>query len=221
MSRWNAIASSSPARRASLVMRGRHAIIGVSLFHTVGDRDRAAEQINSEFNTLAGELLFAMHVPADQQDMDMREYTSDPAGYAKKIAAARVIMMQSPLWSLWANVFSPIFSEWKRFYADQSSMSQFFTNWEEYEHWFDRLSNIRASIERQMKLTSPTPISLAQTLPGRIVEGGARALDKTGDLLSGTFDAIKYAIYAAVGLGTVAAGAMIVQNFRKSSRSSD
>ena len=146
-----------------------HAHVGISLFHTVGDRDRAVEQINTEFNVLTSELVQRM-------GGDPRDFVTDPQklldpAVAKRVSAAYEVLKRSRYYPFWVTVYEPIYSEWRRFYADQSSWTEFMTNWDEYEHWRDRLVRLRKSVEDQVgPLQSPGPVDLSKTLPGTVIE---------------------------------------------------
>jgi hypothetical protein len=201
------------------------ASVGISLFHTVGDRDRAVERINTEFHVLISELEHAMGV--DPNDLTFTAAYQRPAAFA----AAQKKKELSPLYPLWRDVVSPVYAEFRRFYADQSSWTQFVTNWEEYENWMNRFKALRSKASEVLKahgkdLTSPGPVALPTTLPGDILEAtgegikGAAGLAKRGAEGAGeaAMDAVKIAKYAAIGvlaIGGVIALTSVASHLRK------
>jgi hypothetical protein len=195
----------SPMRRAY----GRDALVGISLFHTVGDRDRAVEQINTEFVTLVSELAHKMGTDSKAITIDFAQMARDPINYWKRVQAATATMAKSPLYPLWRDVVSPVYAEWNKFYADQSSWREFMTNWEEYEHWFDRLKGLRNAVEAEVgPLHSPDPLKLSETLPAKVAR---KAAEGAGDVLN----IVKYAVYGGLALVGVIALSSVAQNLRK------
>jgi hypothetical protein len=91
-------------------------LIGGALFHTVGDRDRVVEQVDTEFAQLISELYRKMG--GDPDLLKISEAKRDPAGWAKRYKAAEQTISKSPLWK---DTVMPVWNEWKSFYNEQSS----------------------------------------------------------------------------------------------------
>lgn len=191
--------------------------VGISLFHTVGDRDRAVEQINTEFNVLTSELVQRM-------GGDPRDFVTDPQklldpAVAKRVSAAYEALKRSRYYPFWVGVYEPIYSEWRRFYADQSSWTEFMTNWDEYEHWRDRLMQLRRSVEDQVgPLKSPSPVDLSKTLPGTVIEEAGKHAKRVAEgaehAAKDTWSMVKVAIYGALAVGGLIAVASIGSHVR-------
>lgn len=172
--------------------------VGISLFHTVGDRDRAIEQINTEMHQIASELYTAMGV--DWRALVNRPPVSSAvvwAAYAKVLAEAEQKMRASKHWPIWRDVFNPVYEEWNRFYADQSSWNEFFTSWDEYEHWQDRIKALYSAIESQgLALRAPAPQDLPRTI-------WAQAEKKVEDIFGGVTTMLKVAVYGGLAVAGV------------------
>jgi len=179
--------------------QGRYAVVGISLFHTVGDRERALDQINTGFRTLNTEV------------MTMAGWNADPYHPA-----------EGPIWDWWSITGVPVMEEWQKFYADQwgSYSTRWASNWEEYERWQERLVTLRnAAVAHGLKLITPPPAPLGATLPGKIIDKTGCALDKAGhdieDTLTGLMKVLKYTVYGALGVGALVAVASVASNVRK------
>lgn len=208
------------AQRRGFVI-GAAPMVGITLFHTVGDRDRAVEQMNTEFNTLMNELYREMGV-ADLEALDPTKM-SDPkyvADFKRKADAAVAKMQASPLYALYHDVVSPFRDEWKAFYHDQSSWEEFKTSWETYENWDKRHKALRARVEDEIKhrggqVLAPVPGDLPETVwqeAGGAASKGAGAIARgAGDVLS----VVKYGVIAVIGIGAVVAVSSVVSNMKK------
>ena len=208
------------AQRRGFVI-GAAPMVGITLFHTVGDRDRAVEQMNTEFNTLMNELYREMGV-ADLEAIDPRKM-SDPkyvADFKKKADAAVAKMQASPLYSLYHDVVSPFRDEWKAFYHDQSSWEEFKTSWETYENWDKRHKALRARVEDEIKhrggqVLAPGPSDLPETVwqeaGGAVSKGAGTIAHGAGDVLS----VVKYGLFAVIGIGAVVALSSVAANVKK------
>jgi hypothetical protein len=199
--------------------------VGISLFHTVGDRDRAVEQMNTELVMTVSDLIGRMGVDPKVFVQDIAAMTRDPVGYVKRIQAARATMEKSPLYPIYRDTLSPFYDEWNKFYTDQSSWQEWLTNWDEYEHWADRVKAIRASVDSQLgqldhgPLASPTPGDLSTTLPGAIIDTTGRVIKKVGTAAEkgagDIWSMVKIGVYGALGIAGILAVTSIVQQVRK------
>ena len=179
------------------------ASVGLELFHTVGDRDRAVEQINTDLNMLVAEVYRAMGV--DSSVFDLAALSKDPVGYSRRAAAARAAMTKSPVYPLWRDVVSPVLSEWNHFYHDQSSWREWLTSWDEYEHWKDRLKRLRETVSKQVQLMSPEPVDLARTIWGQAGEAASEAALKVEAGVGDAWKIVKYGVIGALVIGGVVA----------------
>lgn len=197
--------------------------VGISLFHTVGDRDDAVKEINTAMVTLVSELLTRMGVDPNVLVVDVAKL-ADPA-HMQRVVAARKTMEASPLYPIWTAILQPAYDEWNKFAIEQSSWGErFATNWETYEHWQERVGELRAAVnsalkEHGQKLASAEPGKLQSSLPGTILDTGGRVVKRVGegaaDAASDTFNLVKYGIYAVLGIAGVIAVTSIVQQVRK------
>ena len=165
---------------ADLVTRRERALIGISLFHTVGDRERAVEQMSTDFAGTYGDLFTALGWRPDHPELDQT----------------------SPLYSFWVIDVKPTADEWGKFRDEQrdSYFARWSTSWEAYESWQERLNRLRDVIRARLgHMTSAEPVSL----PTAIL---ADAADATKKVVEKTLDVAKVATVAAIGVG----GALLV-----------
>lgn len=199
-------------------------VVGISLWHTVGDRDRAVEEVNTMMVMIVSELLAKMGVDPDVFKPNIAAWTRDPVGQKKRMDAAFAHMRKSRLYPIWAHTVSPIYEEWKAFYADQSDWEEWKTSWETYEHWVDRVKSLRDSVNQQLarfsndRLHTPDTGNLPTTLPGSI-------LDTTGDVIktvghgakegaSDIWGMVKFGVYGGLAIAGILAASSIVQQLR-------
>ena len=163
--------------------RGGDAAVGISLFHTVGDRERALDTLATGFATLQDEVMKAAG------------YQANPYKPAS-----------GTIWNWWQVVGVPTLNEWQAFHADQagSYWSRFSTNWETYETWQARLAQLRDLVENHgIKLASPPMVDLPKTLPGSVLDAAGGAVQAIGHVGH-------VALWGAVALGAAFAGVTIV-----------
>ena len=149
----------------SLYRRGQTAFkkrveVGAALYHTVGDRERALKQLNTEFRVLTNEV------------MTLAGWQADPYQEASGV-----------LWSWWKMVGVPVLEEWQAFFTSQMGNwgTRFATNWGVYEKWWKRLKGLRESVEEQgVKLNSPSPSELPTTI---LADVGSSIRKKGGDII--------------------------------------
>lgn len=119
--------------------------VGLALYHTVGDRERAIAQLSTQFATIANELLGSLGWTADHPTIDETQ-----AGYA---------------W--YHNVAVPILNEWQTFQARQTDSwwTRWATSWDVYELWMERLKNLRDAADHNgFSIKSPEPQDLMETI---------------------------------------------------------
>lgn len=173
-------------------------VVGISLFHTVGDRERAMDAINTDVRQLQNEV------------MAKAGYSADPYREAS-----------GPLWEWWKLAGIPIIEEWQKFYADMwdSYMSRWASSWETYENWQQRIKKLRGLTEARLReggdrLETPSPEDLPTTVWADVthtVKKGA------GDIWSGAGDVwslVKYGAWAVLGIGAIVALSSVASNLK-------
>lgn len=200
--------------------------VGISLLHTVGDRDRLVEQIDTEFGQLISELYRKMG--GDPALLNMSEMQKDPIGWAKRSKATEQVIKKSPIYPLWRDTVQPVFSEWKKFYSDQSSWEEFKTNWDEYEHWRDRVANLHAHVAREVArvmpdspLRTPAPSSAQTTIWADVEHKAESAADTAGKAAAGVGEVLKYGLYAALGIGALVAVSLVASSLKSGKNPAD
>lgn len=193
--------------------------VGISLFHTVGDRDRLVEQIQTEFGQLYNELWRKMG--GDPSILNTSEVKRDPVSWAKRFKAQEEIIKKSPIYPLYKDTFAPVYNEWKHFYNEQSSWEEFKTSWEMYTNWRDRLAALHTHISNEVRrlmpdeeIRTPSPSSAPETVweeAGGVVKRGASAVaGGIGDV----WKIAKVALYAGIAVGGVYVISKAVQTAR-------
>ena len=191
------------------------ALVGISLFHTVGDRDRLVDQVDTEFGQLYAELFRKMG--GDPSLLSSSGMYPDVAGWARRYQAAQAGIKHSPLYALWSDTVVPVWNEWKNFYKEQSSWEEWKTNWETYEGWRDRVAALHAHVASEV----------ARLLPGQPIRtpppsGAPRTVwEQAGCAISsGAGDAwkfAKYAAYAGLAIGGLFVVGKVVEGVRSKS----
>lgn len=170
-----AYAGGQMARAGRADRRHAHAetIIGASFYHTVGDRERALDQMATDFASLQNDIMM------------QAGWRADPYRAAS-----------GPLWDWWQSVGVPTMNEWQTFHANQTGswVTRWATNWETFEQWQDRLKRLRdLARSHGLTLASPEPVELPKTITQRAEEG-------IGGGLTSLWGILKMVLYAAIGI---------------------
>jgi hypothetical protein len=178
--------------------------VGLKLYHTLGDSDRATAQIDTEMNAIVDAIYRAMGVDPSiiRRKLTLEEMTKmskeDINAWKDHVLAAKAKAVQSPFWGFWDAAVSPIYAEWMQFRGDQKYYN-LFTSWEEYEKWLDRAKQLREAVKaRGIRIETPDPMDLTKTLPGAL-------LDKTGEAVMEFGKIAKWAVIGLLGIGGVVA----------------
>lgn len=151
--------------------------IGQELFHTVTDRERAITQLSTGFRALANDLA-----------VWLSSNTAHPA--ANTIAQ----------W--FAADVTPTLEEWNKFTAheNKSWWTKVATSWHTFEHWWDRLKQLRSLARAHgVSLQSTELVPLPKTIWQRSEEGkGSEAVAILGVLKIGALATLS--IMGAAGL---------------------
>jgi hypothetical protein len=150
--------------------------IGQALFHTVGDRERAIEQLSTGFQALVNDLAIWQST-----NMDHPEASSNA-----QWLAADVI---------------PTLDEWNTFVGHErkSWWTKLATSWETFENWWEKLKQLRALARAHgIILQSAEPQPLPKTIWEKTEEGkGSEPMAILGVLKIGALGAL--AIMGAAG----------------------
>lgn len=197
-----------------------YASVGLKLFHTPGDSDRATAQIDTEMNAIVDSVYLAMGVDPSviRRKFTIEETVKMPKedlnAWKDHVLAAKAKAVQSPFWGFWTTVVSPIYDEWMHFRGDQKYYN-LFTSWEEYEKWLERAKQLRATVEAKgIRVETPNPADLTKTLPGAALEAGGRAAEKAGEAIWEFGKIAKWAAIGALVIGGVVALSSVAHNLR-------
>jgi hypothetical protein len=185
--------------------------VGITLFHGISDRDTAAAQINTQIHTIKNAVLMAAGAdPAlvtEHGASTIEKWKSTPE-IMRKIVESRDAIDKSPYASLWDTVVSPLFNEWNSFYADKKHwydvVTEYFTSWEDYLAWADRVSELRDRVEAA---------GIKVGLP-RLHEFHKSLQEKGEEVAGDVWKFTKYALYGGLALGGVFVITKLVQASR-------
>jgi hypothetical protein len=187
--------------------------IGLKLFHTVGDSERAVEQIDTEMNAIVDAVYRAMGVDPStlRRSLTVAEMAKmskeDINAWKDRVFIAKAKATQSPFWTFWYTTVSPKWEEWARFRESQKFYN-LFTSWEEYEQWLDRAKQLRGQLkEKGIKIETADPGDLSKTLGGAALDTAAKAATDIGKIL-------KYGVIGALVIGGVVALASVADNLK-------
>jgi len=189
--------------------------VGISLFHTVGDRDRLVDQTNTVFSALLDQLWRKMG--GDPAINTVGDQQRDPVGWLKRMEAQKDVMRKSPLWPLYQDTVLPVWREWRKFWGDQSSWEEFKTSWETYAQWHDRVTKLQEHVAAEAKRLTGDPLrSPSVTAPPTTIWADAEqaAAGLAGGVVAGAGDVLKYSIYAVLGIGAVVAVASVASSLK-------
>jgi hypothetical protein len=187
--------------------------VGLKLFHTLGDSERAVEQIDTEMNAIVDAVYRAMGVDPStiRRSLTVAEMAKmskeDVNAWKDRVLVAKAKATQSPLWTFWYSTISPKWEEWARFRESQKYYN-LFTSWEEYEQWLDRARQLRGQLkEKGIKIETADPSDLSKTLGGAALDAGAKAVADIGKI-------VKYGVIGALAIGGVIALSSVAHNLR-------
>jgi hypothetical protein len=206
-----------------------HVNIGLKVFHTLGDSERATRSIDVEMNAIVDAMYRAMGVDPSilRQKFTIEQVAEtqkkgklrglrkpgDPVWkepesqreineWKDRVQAARAKAEQSPLWSFYISAIAPHYDDWMKFRTDEKF--DLFTSWEEYEKWLERVRQLRATVkEKGIRIETPDPLDLTKTLPAELAEGAL----EFGKIL-------KWGVIGVLGIGAVVALSSVVSNLR-------
>lgn len=193
--------------------------VGLTLYHSVGDRADAVKQMVVDWSALyqnlasqVGEITPDPKAASGYHITTQREWEANPPD-PKKVA-----------W--WKSYASPLIKQWVAFkrkqLGDSSLASSFIafaerfqTNWDVYEDWKKKLDALRTEAQqRGFTITTSVPTKLPPTVwadVARTVEQGAGAV-ATG--VGDVWHFVKYGAWAILGVGAVVALSSVAQSLR-------
>lgn len=198
----------------------RRAMVGLTLYHSVGDRAEAVKQMDVDWNTLyqslasqAGELIADPKSASGYRYMTQLEWNAHPPD-PKKVE-----------W--WKSYASPLIQQWVKFKHDQlggdrtvaadyiAFAERFQTDWDVYENWKKKLDNLRKEAEKRGFTVDAAPITALPTTVwadvGDVIQRGAgKVAAGVGDV----WNVVKYGAYAVLGIGAVVALTSVASNLR-------
>lgn len=183
--------------------------VGALGFHTVGDRDALAEQTKAGFDRLVNEFISRMGADPAIFTVDFAAMARDPAAHSQWLRDERAKMEASPLYPFWRDVLSPEYEAYKKFYGNLSSWEEFKEDWSTFVNWRDRLETMRASAAKLLAehdaapLEGPRTVDLPSTFTEEAGSLAKRGIEGAGEIAKGTANALKYGLYAAIGLGSL------------------
>jgi len=190
--------------------------VGVgAIYHSVSDRAEAVRQMASDWTALyqnlasqTGEVTPDPKSSSGYHITSQREWDAHPPD-SKKV-----------LW--WKSYAKPIFDGWVKFKSEHlgngtaasayiTFAERFWTNWDVYEDWKKKLDSLRAEALRQgFAISVPAAAELPTTVWSDVAKSAEDAAKGLGD--TGKF--VKYAVWAALGIGTVVALASVAQSLK-------
>lgn len=192
-------------------MGGGRAIVGVTLFHDITDRDTAAAQIDTQVQAIASAVVRAAGGDPSLIHSVSEEWwrSGIPSDWRDKVYTARRAMEKSPLLPLWDDAVSPTLNEWNEFFGDRRKWHQVvkagFTSWEDYTSWAKRVNALRDQVEAA---GVHVPIPRLQEFAKSITE---TAEEKLGEV----WKIAKYGLIGALAIGGVVALSSAAANLRK------
>jgi hypothetical protein len=219
--RWSQVSEGRSVRASTARGRASRLVVGIKLFHTPGDSERAVRAIDSEIHSLVDAVYAAMGVDRSSLywgasdtilDSDLlrewRTLSSDEKDkIIARIDAAKIKAQQSPYWGFFQAVVSPVFADWITF-RQSEQFYDLWTSWEEYEKWLERARQLRAAVrDKGIHVESPEPVDLTKTL-------GGEAIDKLTKATTDLWTLAKVAIYGALAIGGIVVVGSVTQSLR-------
>lgn len=190
--------------------------VGVSLYHSVGDRAEAVKQMSVDWSALYQNLA--------SQVGELTPDPKEPSGYhitSKLEWDAAPPDPRKVVW--WKSFAKPLFNSWAKFKSEQlggnrtvasdyiAFAERWQTNWDVYERWLKKLTDLRAEAQRRgFSIGAPAPAELPTTVWSDVEEGAKRVVEGAGD----TWTFVKYAAWAVLGIGSIIALSSVAQNLR-------
>jgi hypothetical protein len=196
------------------------AAVGLTLYHSVEDRANAVRQMAIDWDavyqnlaTQAGEIVIDRTSPSGYRTATQADLAGHPVDTSKLI------------W--WKSFAKPLIQQWTTFKQQQLGTDstsggnylgfaeRFETNWDVYENWKSKLDSLRdQALKLGFKISAPAAPDLPRTLWGDVehfVEDKGKQLFGAGE---DALKFVKYAAYAALGIGAIVALSSVGSNLR-------
>lgn len=205
-----------------IVGRGQYgrSSVGITLYHSVGDRAEAVKAMALDWDVLyqnlasqAGELIRDPTSQSGYRVMTQREWDAKPPD-PKKVT--------------WFKSYAfPLIRQWVKFKHDQiggdrtvaddyiSFAERFQTNWDVYEDWRKKLDNLRAEAEKRgFTIEAPKPQDLPTSVWSDVADVVERGAGKVAGGIGDVWNVVKYGAWALLGIGAVVALSSVASNLR-------
>lgn len=201
--------------------RGEYgSVVGLTIYHSVGDRADAVKQMAIDWTALyqnlasqAGVLIVDPKSSSGYRLMTQRDWDANPPDPTKV--------------TWWKSYADPLFKQWSRFKLDQlggdrtvasdyiAFAERFQTNWDVYEDWKKKLDNLRAeATKRGFTVDAPKPADLPTTVWADVGDVVQRGAGKVASGLGDVWNIVKYGAWAVLGIGAVVAISSVASNLR-------
>lgn len=195
-------------------------MVGLTIYHSVGDRAEAVKAMAIDWNALyqnlgsqAGVLTADPKSSSGYRYLTQSEWDANPPD-PKKV-----------LW--WKSYAEPLFKQWAKFKIDQLGgdrtvgdayivfAERFQTNWDVYEDWKKKLDVLRAEAEKRgFKVDTPKPADLPTTVWADVGDVVSRGAGKVASGLGDVWNIVKYGAWAVLGIGAVVTISSVASNLR-------
>ena len=197
--------------------RSPRQMVGITLYHSVGDRADAVKQMAVDWDALyqnlavqAGELTPDPKVPSGYRTATQLEWDANPPDPNKG--------------TWWKSYAKPLIKQWAKFKSEQlgtdtgaylAFAERFQTNWDVYEQWKAKLDTLRAeALKHGFTIDAPVPTDLPTTLWADVANVVKRGAEKVAAGGEDVWKFAKYAAYGVLGIGAVVALSSVAQNLR-------
>lgn len=195
-------------------------MVGLTIYHSVGDRADAVKTMAIDWNALyqtlasqAGVLIVDPKSSSGYRYLTQQEFDANPPD-PKKVT-----------W--WKSYAEPLFKQWAKFKIDQlggdrtvgdayiAFAERWQTNWDVYEDWKKKLDNLRAEAEKRgFRVDTPKPADLPTTVWADVGDVVSRGAGKVASGLGDVWNIVKYGAWAVLGIGAVVAISSVASNLR-------
>lgn len=220
LARITSLLRSYRATEVGASVYGPSDLVGITLYHSVGDRADAVKQMAVDWDALyqalasqVGELTIDPKSPSGFHITTQKEWDANPPD-PKKVT-----------W--WKSYALPIIKEWVKFKRDQLGTDRTFaadyiafaerfqTNWDVYEGWKKKLDNLRAEAQKRgFSVELPKSTDLPTTVwadAGSALEKGAGAV---GSGIGDVWKTLKYGVWGILGIGAIVAISSVASNLK-------
>lgn len=196
-------------------------IVGITVYHSVGDRADAVKQMAVDWNALyqnlasqVGELTPDPTSPSGYHITTQIEWDANPPD-PKKVT-----------W--WKSYAHPLIKQWVKFKSNQlggdrtvaadyiAFAERWQTNWDVYEDWKKKLDALRAEAQKRgFVVDAPKPTELPTTVWADVAETVKEGAGKVAGGIGDIWSLAKYGLWAALGIGALVAVSSVASNIKR------